>query len=96
MIRPILLATPLLLGACMMNAPNDTPAQSGGTCHAEAAQSFVGQAFRPDMEQAVQRAAGARSVRVIRPGTMVTMDVRIDRVNVELDEGDVVTAIRCG
>jgi uncharacterized membrane protein len=36
------------------------------------------------------------SIRVIRPGTMVTKDYRIDRLNVDLDDKDVVTKIYCG
>lgn len=36
------------------------------------------------------------AIRVIRPGTMVTRDYRIDRLNVDLDAKDVVTKIYCG
>lgn len=36
------------------------------------------------------------TIRVIRPGDNVTMDYRTDRLNVELDENDVVTRVYCG
>lgn len=36
------------------------------------------------------------TIRVIRPGTMVTRDYRIDRLNVDLDEKDTVRKIYCG
>ncbi len=36
------------------------------------------------------------TIRVIRPGDMVTKDYRTDRLNVELDENDVVTRVYCG
>jgi len=36
------------------------------------------------------------TIRVIRPGDNVTMDYRTDRLNVELDENDIVTRIYCG
>lgn len=36
------------------------------------------------------------TIRVIRPGDMVTKDYRTDRLNVELDENDIVTRVYCG
>ncbi len=36
------------------------------------------------------------SLRVIRPGTMVTRDYLPDRLNVTLDENDVVSKFHCG
>ncbi|MEX0839863.1 MAG: I78 family peptidase inhibitor [Parvibaculum sp.] len=36
------------------------------------------------------------TIRVIRPGDMVTRDYRTDRLNVELDDNDVVTRVYCG
>jgi hypothetical protein len=35
-------------------------------------------------------------LRVIRPGTMVTKDYRPDRLNIMLDDADVVTKFYCG
>jgi hypothetical protein len=37
-----------------------------------------------------------RTVRVVRPGTAVTRDLRIDRLNVELDEHDVLVRMSAG
>jgi hypothetical protein len=36
------------------------------------------------------------TVRVIRPGTMVTRDYRTDRLNIMLDDKDIVTKVYCG
>lgn len=36
------------------------------------------------------------TIRIIRPGDMVTKDYRTDRLNVELDDNDVVTRVYCG
>ena len=41
-------------------------------------------------------ASGSKTVRVIRPGMAVTMDYRIDRLNVDLNDKDVVTRVHCG
>jgi len=35
-------------------------------------------------------------VRVLRPGDMATMDHRPDRLNIHLDDQDVIEALRCG
>ena len=40
--------------------------------------------------------ADVRVVRVIRPGTMVTKDYRIDRLNVAVEDDDTVTKFYCG
>lgn len=37
-----------------------------------------------------------RFTRIIRPGDIVTKDYRLDRLNIELDNRDIVTTLRCG
>lgn len=59
-------------------------------CGASTLQGLVGQVYSPDM--APERDP---QVRVIRPDTVVTMDFRADRLNIILDENDVVTDVRC-
>ena len=39
---------------------------------------------------------GSKAVRVIKPGMMVTMDYREDRVNIDVDAENRVTNVRCG
>jgi hypothetical protein len=46
-------------------------------------------------EQARQQ-SGARTVRWLRPGQIVTMEYRDDRLNLELDANGKIIAIRCG
>uniref|UniRef100_UPI001F49575D I78 family peptidase inhibitor n=1 Tax=Xanthomonas vesicatoria TaxID=56460 RepID=UPI001F49575D len=43
-----------------------------------------------------RRDSGAKSVRVLKPGQMVTMEVHGERLNLEVDAKSVVTAVRCG
>ena len=45
---------------------------------------------------AAQPPVDVGSVRVIRPDTAVTRDYRIDRLNISLDDKDVVTKLYCG
>lgn len=67
------------------------------TCDADKAHAeVVGQ---PASEANVERArvaSGAESVRVIRPGMMVTMEFVESRLNVDVDDDGIITGLRCG
>ena len=65
-------------------------------CAAEGLAGFVGQPLSPPLQKRLQRRAGARSVRVIRPGEMVTMDYRADRLNIRVDAQERMTRLSCG
>ncbi|URW76826.1 I78 family peptidase inhibitor [Sphingomonas donggukensis] len=88
MIRAGLLA--LLLGGCVL------PVDTSPSCNAETVQGWIGQKFSDRLSRTLQRKTGSRAVRVIRPGMAVTMDYRAGRLNITLDEKDMVTALRCG
>jgi hypothetical protein len=78
-------------------APVPPPPEAAAECKAEPAQRFVGQRFvASTTPEAARLASGASSVRVIRPGTMVTKDFRTDRLNLDVDAQEMVTAARCG
>lgn len=76
------------------------PAQEGADqpmqCNADAVQKVIGQAFTDALGEAARQESGSRSLRVMRPGQAMTMDYRIDRLNLELDAGDKVVSARCG
>ncbi|WP_084580864.1 I78 family peptidase inhibitor [Sphingomonas azotifigens] len=42
------------------------------------------------------RHSGARTLRWIEPGSAVTMDFRVDRLNLHVDKAGIVTDARCG
>jgi hypothetical protein len=44
----------------------------------------------------IRTETNSKSVRVIKPGMMVTMDYREDRVNIDVDATNHVTNVRCG
>ena len=89
--RYLLLA--ILLGACA-TAPEQAPA--AGTCDAAPIQDLVGKRYDAALGTDGQARSGARGVRVIRPGQAVTMDYRVDRLNIELNAGETVISLRCG
>jgi Peptidase inhibitor I78 family len=65
-------------------------------CGKSLVQSFVGIRANATLREEIATRSGARTVRWIEPGMAVTMDFRPDRLNVELDEDGVITAMRCG
>ena len=68
-------------------APTDTPADA---CGAAQYADFVG---KPITEPGLP--AEGPSVRYIRPGTQVTMDFRADRLNIDIDDKDIIVGFRC-
>jgi hypothetical protein len=68
----------------------------GGSCNARAAQGLVGRAADNDLGYEAQRLTGARTIRWIRPGDMVTMEFSPSRLNIHLDERHRVSRIVCG
>lgn len=91
-------AVPFVLGACV-SAPKDAapePMPDMAECNAAPAQAFVGKLSTPERNVEIQRLTGSRTLRWIGPGIAVTMDYRMDRVNVFYDEQKFVTQISCG
>ena len=65
-------------------------------CKAEPAQGLVGRTATTELGAEALRLTGAKTLRWIPEGSMVTMDYRPDRLNIELDGQNRMTRIRCG
>ena len=65
-------------------------------CDVSAAQYAVGKPFTEALAAELRKKIGSNAVRVISPGTMVTMDYRGDRLNISYDERKIITDISCG
>ena len=65
------------------------------TCQAAKGQWAIGQIADEALVAKVQADTTSERVRVIKPGMMVTMDYREDRVNLDVDADNRVTAVRC-
>jgi hypothetical protein len=70
--------------------------QEASTCSASPAEVLVGERYRRGVPTRAKRLSGARTVRVIWPGQVTTMDFREDRVNLRVDYRRRITAVRCG
>jgi len=77
-------------GATMV--PPDERAQ----CDADAAAAAIGQAASADVVEQARTAAGAKTARVLKPGQIVTMEYLAGRLNVHVDDANVVTELTCG
>lgn len=65
-------------------------------CNAAAVQGLVGRQESSELAAEAQRLSGARAVRVLRPGQMITMEYRADRLNIRIDTRQKVLAMTCG
>ena len=65
-------------------------------CDLGAIPSTIGEPFDEANVAQLQSDSGAQRVRVLRPGDMATMDHRPDRLNVHLDDQDIIEDLRCG
>ena len=77
----------------MVAAPQ---AADAGVCAAGPAQVLEGERYRRGVPTRAKRLSGARVVRVVWPGQMVTQDFRDDRVTLRVDYRRRITAVRCG
>ena len=96
----LLLATSALLAGGCVPQPHGDPVPpvppENAECNAVPAQGLVGRQASPDLAAEAQRLAGARIWRWLRPGQMVTMEYRADRLNIRLDARDRVEGVSCG
>ncbi len=79
-----------------MSEADTPPVAGGGPCDAVPAQALVGQPATQTLGAEAVRLSGATEFRWIPPDSAVTMDYRPTRLNVEYDQSNMVTAIRCG
>ena len=68
---------------------------SGKTCDASALQSEIGKKATPAVLEDL-RSRSSQTARMLRPGQLVTMEYNDTRLNLIVDDKDVMTAIRCG
>lgn len=67
-----------------------------GVCNAQAASWAIGRAPTQDVVDRATRDSGAKVSRVLRPGQVVTMEYRADRLNIDVNEREAITGLRCG
>lgn len=86
----------LLLAGCVMGPPPAAAPEPNTECDAAAAQRYVGQPASNQNIEGARIAAGAETVRTIRPGQAVTMEYSAGRLNLQLDGAEAIIAVTCG
>jgi len=87
-------ALALVTMGCATTPTEEEPARAG--CHAEAAAALAGRTATAELGAEALRLSGARRLRWVRPGDMVTMDFSPQRLNVHLDAQGRVERFACG
>ncbi|WP_459618241.1 I78 family peptidase inhibitor [Bordetella sp. 2513F-2] len=79
-------------------SPSQASADTGaGTdCDAQSIQNMVGQSYSERTAEDARQRSGSASLRVLRPGEVMTMEYDPRRLNVILDAGGAIEALRCG
>ena len=72
------------------------PASTTAGCKEESARFAVGEPYSDELAERARRAAGADVVRKTVPGGADTMELRADRLNLDVDRNGRVQRVRCG
>lgn len=72
------------------------PSADDYTCNADGLAELAGQQASTPLAGDAMRRSGARALRWIRPGDMVTMDFRADRLNIYLTAEGRIERVACG
>ena len=98
-----LLAAAALAGCSSKDASSDAaqpaadnPPALTGTCNAKAVQSILGKVVTPTLTEEARRDAGASVARVLTPHQPVTMEYNSQRLNIDVDDNQVVKQVSCG
>lgn len=88
-----------LLAACA-DAAAPTVLASGqaprNQCDARAVQALVGQAYGDSTLRQALAAAGADEARLLHPGSVITKELKMGRLNVVVDDGGQIVRVYCG
>jgi PBP1b-binding outer membrane lipoprotein LpoB len=67
-----------------------------GSCDSAAVASLVGKTVNVALVEQAKRQSGAETARVLRPNDAMTMDYNSRRLNIDVNETDVVKQFTCG
>jgi hypothetical protein len=92
-----------LLAGCATGPSRDnastTPASGGSradACNADLAEGAVGKKVSTDLVEQYRQQANAKTARALRPRDVMTLEYNPQRLNLRVDEQDIVTSVNCG
>ena len=74
----------------------DAATPPAGSCDASQVQGLVGQAYSEDIAQQAKQDANATQVRMLKPNQPITAEYLGERLNIEVDDKNLVSGVRCG
>lgn len=77
------------------SGPDNATTDNGQVCDADQAESAVGQKVSPDLVEQYRKQANAESARALRPDDVITMEYNPQRLNLKVDEQDIVISVNC-
>ena len=87
----------LAMSACAATQPaGEVPGHQGGTCNGAGLAGFIGQPASQQLGADMLRVSGARTIRWVAHGMMVTMDFSPQRLTVQLTADGRVERANCG
>ncbi|MFJ2483774.1 I78 family peptidase inhibitor [Pseudomonas sp. NPDC087598] len=94
-----LMAAAMLAGCSTTSsesAKDPVAPEAGSRCEATAAEFAIGKKASPALLEQARAKAGAQNARFLKPDDMITLEYRSDRLNLNTDNGLVVTRVNCG
>jgi len=92
----IVSAAAFALAACTIAESDPVPGIPQGNCRSEALGQFIGQPASQELGARMLAASGARIIRWVPKGGVVTMDFNPSRLTVQLDAANRVETANCG
>ena len=93
--RGIALAS-LALAACSITPDQGPEPLPAGSCKDDGLSAFVGHDATPEVGGDLVRQSGARVLRWVPKGSMITMEFSADRLTVYLDANNKIEKLSCG
>ena len=100
--KRITAAVLILLAACASTTEGEPPAggpaepAAGQECNADGLQDLVGRPATAELGAEALQRSHARTLRWVRPNSVITMDYSAQRLNINLDAQDRVERFTCG
>lgn len=94
----VALAAGSLLAGCAgeTNQSTQPATMPDDACGASHVQGFEGRKLDDDLRARIGEQSDAETIRIMRPGHAYTMDYRVGRLSVRIDEDGRITALNCG
>ncbi|MGL4315237.1 MAG: I78 family peptidase inhibitor [Pseudomonas sp.] len=93
---PALLACALLAACSSTSEKASDKLPADARCNADAVQHLVDERITSELAEQARAKAGAQFLRVTYPNQPVTMDYNSQRLNIEIDDGDIILRLNCG